>query len=192
MLNIVLFGPPGSGKGTQSEKLVEKYTLGHLSTGDILREEVKNQTETGKKAKAIMDKGELVSDNIVVEALENKTKTKLNAPGLIFDGFPRTVPQAGMLDDMLKKYDLNIDLVIAIDVDEDELMKRLLGRAIILGRADDNEATIKNRIEVYKSQTLPLFEHYKKQGKLFPVNGIGTVDEIFARITKVIDSYTSK
>ena len=192
MLNLVLFGPPGSGKGTQSEKLVEKYLLAHLSTGDILREEVKNQTETGKKAKAIMDKGELVSDSIVVEALENKTKTKLNAPGIIFDGFPRTVPQAGMLDEMLKKYNLNIDLVIAIDVDEDELMKRLLGRAAILGRADDNEATIKNRIDVYKNQTLPLFEHYKKQGKLFPVNGIGTVDDIFGRITKIIDGYKTK
>ena len=192
MLNLVLFGPPGSGKGTQSEKLVEKYLLAHLSTGDILREEVKNQTETGKKAKAIMDKGELVSDSIVVEALENKTKTKLSAPGIIFDGFPRTVPQAGMLDEMLKKYNLNIDLVIAIDVDEDELMKRLLGRAAVLGRADDNEATIKNRIDVYKNQTLPLFEHYKKQGKLFPVNGIGTVDDIFGRITKIIDGYKAK
>ncbi len=191
MLNIVLFGPPGSGKGTQSEKLVEKYKLAHLSTGDILRVEVKNQTETGKKAKAIMDKGELVSDQIVVEALENKTKTVLQSPGIIFDGFPRTVPQAGMLDEMLTKYNLKIDLVVAIDVNEDELMKRLLGRAVILGRADDNETTIKNRISVYNNQTLPLFEHYKKQGKLFPVNGIGSVDEIFDRIVKVIENYNA-
>jgi len=187
MLNIVLFGPPGSGKGTQSDKIVEKYKLAHLSTGDILREEVKNQTETGKKAKAIMDKGELVSDSIVVEALENKTKTKLDAPGIVFDGFPRTIPQAGMLDEMLDKYKIKIDLVIAIDVNEEELMKRLLGRAAVLGRSDDNEATIHNRIEVYKNQTLPLFEHYKKQGKLHQVAGVGSIDDIFGSIVNVIE-----
>lgn len=192
MLNIVLFGGPGSGKGTQSAKLVEKYNLSHLSTGDILREAVKNQTEVGLKVKAIMERGELVSDEIVLEALEAKAITKLNTPGIIFDGFPRTIAQAGMLDAMLAKHGTQIDLIVAVDVKEDELTKRLLKRAEIEGRADDNEATIKNRIGIYNGQTFPLFELYLKQGKMAAVDGMGTVDEIFGRIVEAIDKHQCK
>jgi adenylate kinase len=187
MLNIVLFGPPGSGKGTQSEKLIEKYKLVHLSTGDLLRNEITNKTELGIKAKAIMDKGELVSDEIVIGMIRNKLNSNKNSNGFIFDGFPRTVAQAGTLDKLLEESGKPISLMVTLDVQKDELVKRLLKRGEQTGRADDNLQTIENRINVYMNQTAPVIEFYKKQGKYRPVQGIGTIEDIFLRIVKEIE-----
>ena len=188
MLNIVLFGPPGSGKGTQSEKLIEKYKLVHLSTGDILRNELVNKTELGMKAKSIMDKGELVSDEIVIGMIGNKLNSNKNSQGFIFDGFPRTVAQAGALDKLLSESGNPINIMVTLDVPKDELIKRLLKRGEQTGRADDNLQTIENRINVYLNQTAPVIEFYKKQGKYHPVQGIGSIDDIFFRIVKEIGS----
>jgi adenylate kinase len=188
MLNIVLFGPPGSGKGTQSEKLIEKYKLVHLSTGDLLRNEIANKTELGMKAKAIMDKGELVSDDIVIGMISNKLSSNKDSNGFIFDGFPRTVAQAGALDKLLDKNGKPISLMVTLEVQKDELVKRLLKRGQETGRADDNLQTIENRINVYFNQTAPVIEFYKKQGKYHPVQGVGTIEDIFNRIIKEIES----
>ena len=188
MLNIVLFGPPGSGKGTQSEKLIEKYKLVHLSTGDLLRNEIANKTELGMKAKAIMDKGELVSDDIVIGMIRNKLNSNKSSNGFIFDGFPRTVAQAGTLDKLLAESGKPISLMVTLDVQKEELVKRLLKRGEQTGRADDNLQTIENRINVYLNQTAPVIDFYKKQGKYRPVEGIGTINEIFLRIIKEIES----
>ena len=188
MLNIVLFGPPGSGKGTQSEKLIEKYKLTHLSTGDLLRNEIYNKTVLGMRAKTIMDKGELVSDEIVIGMIRNKINTNKDAKGFIFDGFPRTVAQAGALDILLKELGHPIAVMIALEVNKEELVKRLLKRGEQTGRADDNLTTIENRINVYTTQTSPVIEFYSKQGKYQPVEGLGSIDEIFIRITKGIDN----
>ena len=188
MLNLVLFGPPGSGKGTQSEKLIEKYKLVHLSTGDLLRNEIANKTELGMKAKAIMDKGELVSDEIVIGMIRNKLNSNRNAEGFIFDGFPRTTAQAGTLDKLLADTDNPISLMITLDVPKEELIKRLLKRGEETGRSDDNLQTIENRINVYLNQTAPVIEFYKKQGKYHPVQGVGTIEDIFLRIVKEIES----
>ena len=187
MLNIVLFGPPGSGKGTQSEKLIEKYKLVHLSTGDILRNELANKTELGLKAKSIMDKGELVSDEIVIGMIGNKLNSNKNAKGYIFDGFPRTVAQAGALDILLTESGNPISLMVTLDVQKDELIKRLLKRGEQTGRADDNLQTIENRINVYMNQTAPVIEFYKKQGKYRSVSGIGSIEDIFLRIVMEIE-----
>jgi len=188
MLNLVLFGPPGSGKGTQSEKLIEKYQLVHLSTGDLLRNEIANMTELGMKAKSIMDKGELVSDSFVIGMIGNKINTNLEAQGFIFDGFPRTVAQAAALDVLLSGKRLSISLMITLDVDKEELIQRLLKRGEQTGRTDDNLQTIENRINVYLKQTSPVIDYYKIQGKYHPVRGIGKIDEIFDRIIREIES----
>jgi len=156
MLNIVLFGPPGSGKGTQSEKIIEKYGLIHISTGDLLREEVAAQTELGKQAKVIMDKGELVSDKIVIGMIRNKIKEHQNGAGFIFDGFPRTVAQARYLRKALTDYDERVWVLISLEVPREELLKRLLKRGELTGRSDDNLETINNRIDVYDNQTKPV------------------------------------
>ncbi len=187
MLNLVLFGPPGSGKGTQSENIIDRYDLVHLSTGDILRAEIANGTELGKKAKAIMDKGELVSDEIVIGMIRNKLQNNKDANGFIFDGFPRTVAQAEALDKLMDSLGEEISLMISLEVEKEELIKRLLNRGKETGRADDNLETIENRITVYQQQTSPVIDHYKSAGKHQPVEGVGEISEIFERIRKIMD-----
>jgi len=186
MLNIVLFGPPGSGKGTQSEKIIEKYGLIHISTGDLLREEVAAQTDLGMQAKEIMEKGELVSDNIVIGMIRNKLEENQDASGFIFDGFPRTVEQARELRKALTDYDDRVSLMISLEVPREELVKRLLKRGEETGRSDDNLETIGNRIDVYNRQTIPVTYYYDKMHKHVSVDGRGSVDKIFDRITEVI------
>lgn len=183
MLNIVLFGPPGAGKGTQSQNLISKYGLVHLSTGDLLRTEIARGTELGVKAKDIMDRGILVSDDIVIGMIENKLDANPSANGFIFDGFPRTKAQAEALDDLLQKKGTAISCMIALEVDEAELTRRLLDRGKDSGRADDrDEATIKNRINEYNNKTLPLKEYYSAEGKYHSINGVGSVSDIFNEI----------
>lgn len=180
MLNLVLFGPPGAGKGTQSENLISKYGLVHLSTGDILRSEIERGTSLGKKAKEIMDKGELVGDDIVIGMIESKLDENPNAKGFIFDGFPRTTAQAIALDDLLQKKGTGISGMLALEVEDEELVKRLLNRGQLSGRADDrNEDIIRRRILEYNTKTLPLKVFYSEQGKFHSIKGIGTIDEIF-------------
>jgi len=191
MLNIVLFGPPGSGKGTQSEKIIEKYGLVHISTGDLLREEVAAQTLLGKQAKEIMEKGELVSDSIVIGMIRNKLKEHKDGPGFIFDGFPRTVEQARELRKALARYDENVSVMISLVVPREELIKRLLKRGKDTGRSDDNLETINNRIDVYNNQTIPVTYYYDKMHKHAPVEGTGSVDNIFERIVEVISKVKS-
>lgn len=190
MLNIVLFGPPGAGKGTQAEKLINHYSLVHISTGDLLRSEIANATDLGKKAKEYIDKGLLVPDEVVIGMIESKLNSGTNVNGYIFDGFPRTIKQAEELDKLLDKRKEKIDLVISLEVEKEELIKRLLNRGKISGRSDDqNLETIENRINVYNKETAPLIEYYKEQGKYRGINGIGLIDEIFNNICKVIDEY---
>jgi adenylate kinase len=180
MLNIVLFGPPGAGKGTQSENLINKYGLVHLSTGDILRSEIARGTSLGTKAKEIMDRGELVSDEIVIGMIESKLDENPHAKGFIFDGFPRTAAQAVALDDLLQKKGTGISGMLALEVDDEELTKRLLLRGKDSGRPDDrDENVIRRRIQEYNNKTLPLKNYYHEQGKFHSIDGIGTIDEIF-------------
>ena len=180
MLNLVLFGPPGAGKGTQSENLINKYGLVHLSTGDLFRKEIARGTDLGKKAKDIMDKGELVGDDIVIGMIESKLDENPNVKGFIFDGFPRTSAQAISLDDLLQKKGTGISAMLALEVDDNELIKRLLLRGQHSGRPDDkNEDVIRNRIVEYNSKTLPLKKYYNEQGKFHSIDGIGSVDQIF-------------
>ena len=191
MLNIILFGPPGSGKGTQSEKVIEKYGLVHISTGDLLREEVAAQTELGKQAKEIMDKGELVSDKIVIGMIRNKLEEHQEGAGFIFDGFPRTVDQARELRKALTDYDERVGVMISLEVPRDELVKRLLKRGKDTGRSDDNLETINNRIDVYNRQTIPVTYYYDKMHKHAAVDGIGSVNKIFDHIVEVISKVKS-
>ena len=180
MLNLVLFGPPGAGKGTQSENLINKYNLVHLSTGDILRSEIARGTDLGRKAKDVMDRGELVGDDIVIGMIESKLDQNPNAKGFIFDGFPRTAAQATALDDLLQKKGTGISAMLALEEDNDELVKRLLLRGKDSGRADDqNEDVIRRRIQEYNNKTLPLKNFYSEQGKFHSIKGIGSIDEIF-------------
>src|SRR6218665_1599305 len=180
MLNIVLFGPPGAGKGTQSENLINKYGLVHLSTGDILRSEIARGTDLGRKAKEIMDRGELVGDDIVIGMIESKLDENPHAKGFIFDGFPRTVAQAIALDDLLQKKGTGISGMLALEVNDDELLKRLLLRGQASGRPDDrDENVIRRRIDEYNNKTLPLKNYYSDQGKFHSIQGIGSIDEIF-------------
>ena len=190
MLNLVLFGPPGAGKGTQSEKLIQKYNLVHLSTGDILRGEITQGTELGLEAKKLMDEGILVPDEVVIGMISNKLDSNKNANGFIFDGFPRTVAQAEALDELLKSKSSAISGMIALVVNDDELEKRLLNRGKNSGRPDDaNPEIIRKRIVEYNSKTAPVANYYKDQGKFTSINGIGTVDEIFGSICKVVDTF---
>lgn len=190
MLNIVLFGPPGAGKGTQSEKLIEKYQLVHLSTGDLFRKHLGEGTELGKLAQKYMDEGKLVPDEVVVGMVEDKISHHLDANGFIFDGFPRTVHQASALDDMLKKHNLEISGMIALDVPEEELKTRIKERAKTSGRVDDqDENKINTRIKVYKDETAPVAEYYKNQDKYNEIHGVGTIEGIFHNITEVIESF---
>ncbi len=187
MLNIVLFGPPGSGKGTQAENMIRKYGLNHLSTGDLLRAEIAGQTDLGRKAKAIVEKGELVPDEIVIGMIEKRVSAEENPKGFIFDGFPRTVEQARALDEMLDSRNTGITLMITLEVDRQELINRLLKRSEKEGRPDDNLETIENRIRVYEDQTTPVMDYYDQQGKARYVDGMGSIEEIFSRIVKVIE-----
>lgn len=187
MLNLVLFGPPGAGKGTQSENLIAKYNLVHLSTGDILRSEIARGTDLGLKAKGIMDRGELVSDEIVIGMIDSKLDANPNAKGFIFDGFPRTTAQAVALDDLLQKKGTGISAMIALEVNDEELTARLLKRGLESGRPDDaNESIIRRRIQEYNNKTLPLKNYYSEQGKFHSIHGIGTIDEIFNSIVERI------
>ena len=188
MLNLVLFGPPGAGKGTQSEKIIEKYKLVHLSTGDILRAELKAQTDLGQEAKKFMDKGELVPDSVVIGMIESKVDKNLDAKGFIFDGFPRTTAQAKALDELLTRKNLSITVMLSLEVEHDELVKRLLGRGKDSGRADDQDVNIiENRISVYNKETTPVIDYYAAQGKHKGIEGMGSIDDIFGRLCAAID-----
>jgi adenylate kinase len=187
MLNIIIFGAPGSGKGTQSENLIKKYNLAHISTGDVLRAEMKNGTELGKLAEGYISKGQLVPDDVVIGMLANVLDSKKDAPGVIFDGFPRTIAQGEALEKMLKERGQDVSVVVSLEVDEPELIDRLIKRGQQSGRSDDNLETIKSRLDVYKSQTSPLKEHYKNSGKLASIKGVGTVEEIFDLIADAVD-----
>lgn len=188
MLNIVLFGPPGCGKGTQSEKLIEKYQLDHLSTGDILRAEISNQTELGKEAKTFMDKGALVPDEVVIGMIATKIDSNKNAKGFIFDGFPRTTAQAEALDKLLNKRKIPITCMLSLEVDHDELVKRLLNRGLTSDRSDDqNHEIIDNRIKEYHNKTAPVIKFYDSQNKFHSIAGMGSIEEIFNRLCKTID-----
>ncbi|MCW3085603.1 MAG: adenylate kinase [Bacteroidetes bacterium] len=193
MLNIVLFGPPGAGKGTQSEKLIEKYHLVHLSTGDILRGEIAAGTELGKEAKKLMDAGALVPDEVVIGMISAKLDHNANAKGFIFDGFPRTAAQAEALDKLLSEKNTAITAMIALEVNDEELTKRLLLRGKDSGRADDqNEQIIRNRINEYNNKTAPLKAYYTNQHKFQSIHGIGSIDEIFASLSAVMDEKKAK
>jgi adenylate kinase len=189
MLNLVLFGPPGAGKGTQSEKLIEKYQLVHISTGDIFRSHIKNQTELGKQVSQIIAEGNLVPDSITIAMLEEVIKDNAEAKGFIFDGFPRTVAQAEALDAFLTSIGQRITGVVALDVTEEELTQRIAKRQEISGRADDAADKLKKRIEEYFSKTIHVLPYYEKQGKLAKVDGIGEIDTIFQSLTYIIDKY---
>ncbi len=188
MLNVVIFGAPGSGKGTQSERIVEKYGLDHISTGDVLRGEIAAGTELGKIAKTLIDNGQLIPDALMVDILAAKLDSLVGSKGVIFDGFPRTIAQAEALKKLLNSRDQDVTVMIELDVPEEELMTRLLKRGAESGRADDNEETIKKRLVVYAEQTSPLKEWYKNDGKHCYINGFGELDRIFADIVAAIDS----
>jgi adenylate kinase len=189
MLNLVLFGPPGAGKGTQSEFLVKRYSLVHLSTGDLFRFNIKNETELGLLAKSYMDKGALVPDSVTISMLEDAVNKNPDAKGFIFDGFPRTNAQAEALDAFLNGLDVSITSMIALEVGEQELKARLLQRGKTSGRADDADpAVIQNRINTYNKETAPVKNYYDAQGKYRGVNGLGSIEEITNRLIQVIDA----
>lgn len=190
MLNLILFGPPGSGKGTQSENILKKYQLIHLSTGDILRDQVKRATPLGIKAKELMDQGMLVPDEIVIGMISERVDTGIadKTNGFIFDGFPRTVAQAEALDKMLQSKNTTITVLVALKVSDEELTKRILERGKTSGRSDDTDVSIiQKRIEEYKNKTTPIADYYSKQSKYVAVEGEGTIDEIFASICEAVD-----
>ena len=189
MINLILFGPPGSGKGTQAAQLVEKYNLVHISTGDLFRYEMGNNTPLGEKAKAFMAKGELVPDEVTIGMLRNKVEAHPEAPGFIFDGFPRTIPQAEALDALLTSMDTAVSGLIALHVDDEEIVERILLRGATSGRADDNdEAVVRKRITVYKNETTPVFDYYAAQHKSYNVDGIGSIPEIFERLCALVET----
>jgi len=190
MVNFLIFGPPGSGKGTQSVKLAEKFNLMHLSTGDMLRAEIASGTELGRKMSSIMSKGELVPDEVVIELIASKIDATRNRAGFLFDGFPRTVAQTAELEKMLNERGMKIDSMLVLDVDHDELVKRLLLRADQSGRPDDKDlSVIECRIDVYKSKTEPIIDYCRKKGIYKPVNGMGSIDEIFDRLCGSMESF---
>lgn len=188
MLNLVLFGPPGAGKGTQSQKLIEKYGLVHLSTGDLLRSQISAGTPLGLRAKTLMDEGVLVPDEVVIGMIDSKLQENRHAPGFIFDGFPRTVPQAEALDALLEKNGTFITKMVALEVADDELTRRLLERGLTSGRPDDrNEALIRRRVQEYNDKTLPVADYYRRQGRFSSIYGIGDIDTIFQKICSSIE-----
>lgn len=189
MFNLILFGPPGSGKGTQSAKLLEKYKLLHISTGDLLRDEVARQTPLGIEAKNYMDRGALVPDEVVIGMISSKIDENPETRGFIFDGFPRTKQQAIALDTLLNAKNAPINLVLALEVADEELTKRILNRALTSGRADDTEDVIKKRVEEYRAKTEIVAAHYAETDKVKYINGEGKVDEIFDLLSAEIDSF---
>lgn len=189
MLNIVLFGPPGAGKGTQAEKLQQKYGILHLSTGEVIRQEINRGTELGRLAAQQMEGGKLASDELVLDIIENYLQEHRTAPGVIFDGFPRTLPQAEAFDSMLQKIGTKVTVMLALEVPDEVVTERILTRGKTSGRADDQSLeTIQNRIAVYKKQTAVVADFYKKQDKFRAINGVGTIDEIFDRLCAAIDA----
>ena len=187
MLNIVIFGAPGSGKGTQSERIVEKYGINHISTGDVLRAEIKNGTELGKTAKGYIDQGQLIPDELMIDILASVFDSFKDSKGVIFDGFPRTIAQAEALKKMLAERGQDVSVMVDLDVPEEELMVRLIKRVKYSCLADDNEETIKKRLHVYHSQTAPLIDWYKNEKKYQHINGLGTMEGIFAEICEAVD-----
>ncbi len=188
MLNLVLFGAPGSGKGTQSEKLIDRYGLYHISTGEVLRDHIKRQTELGKTADKYISQGQLIPDELMIgildEVLENEAKDK---PGVIFDGFPRTSPQAKALKELLRKRGTELHAVVGLEVPDEGLVERLINRGKMTGRADDNPETIEKRLNVYHTQTIPLRDYYLDEGKYLKIDGMGDIDGIFSQIAGEID-----
>lgn len=189
MLNFVLFGPPGAGKGTQSQKLIDQYQLIHISTGDLFRAHIKNQSPLGQKVSELIADGQLVPDEITIAMLEEEVDKNPGAKGFIFDGFPRTVPQAIALDEFLESKGSNIAGVIALDVDQEELTKRIAQRQLESGRVDDQADKLQKRIDEYFSKTIHVLPYYEAQGKLSKVNGIGNIDAIFTELRAVVDQY---
>lgn len=189
MLNLVLFGPPGAGKGTQAEFLIQTFGLIHLSTGDLLRSEIAAGTELGKKANEFMAKGELVPDEVVIGMIKSKLESNPEAKGFIFDGFPRTVDQAKALDKLLEENGTPMSAMLCLEVEKEELISRLLSRGKVSGRVDDqNQKVIENRIKVYREKTEPIIEYFRPQNKHYGINGMGSIDEIAGRISKVVSS----
>jgi adenylate kinase len=189
MLNLVLFGPPGAGKGTQAEYLIKSYQLVHLSTGDLLRSELAAETELGLEAKKFMEKGELVPDAVVIGMIKSKLNSTTGAKGFVFDGFPRTVEQAKALDTLLNENGTPISGMLSLEVEKQELIYRLLNRGVSSGRLDDqDQSVIENRINVYNEKTTPLIKYYDGQGKHFGINGMGTIEEIAERLKTVVSS----
>lgn len=187
MINIVIFGPPGCGKGTQSARITEKFGLVHLSTGDIIRDEINSESKTGKRLKKIVEKGNLVPYELIINIFESALKNNREATGFIFDGFPRTLKQAKDLDKILKKNKRNISVVIALMVDDNQVVERLLQRAKIEGRKDDTEEVIKNRLKIYKEKTTPLIDWYQQRGKYIEIEGDCAIDDIFHHICEIIE-----
>ena len=192
MLNLILFGAPGSGKGTQAAKIVEEFGLLHISTGDLFRYEMGNNTPLGLQAKRYMSQGELVPDEVTVGMLKNKVLANPTVPGYIFDGFPRTHAQAQALDELLEEMNSEITLLLALAVDDEEIVKRILSRGETSGRSDDrDEEIIRNRIEIYKDETSPIFDYYQKKGKSISIDGIGGIEEIYDRISRILKEIKS-
>jgi adenylate kinase len=192
MLNIALFGPPGAGKGTQSVDLIKKYNLGYIATGDILRQEIKEGSELGLKAKHIIEQGGLVSDEIIVQIIEKKIETNSDLNGFLFDGFPRTFVQAYILEGLLLKLHTSLNTLLSLEVPRDESVKRLISRGETSGRSDDNEEVINNRLDEYEQKTLPVLDFYKERGKYVPINGVGSIKSIFEDITETIHTNLRK
>lgn len=193
MLNIVLFGPPGAGKGTQSEKLITHYNLTHISTGDLFRKHLGEGTELGQQVRSYMDAGKLVPDQLVINMVDDKLKEEQGTQGIIFDGFPRTITQAKALDDLLEKKNMPITGMVALEVPDEELIKRLLERGKTSGRADDQDKKkIATRLDVYRNETLPVANYYQEQGKYVSVDGVGKIEEIFDKITRGIEQLKAK
>lgn len=187
MLNIIIFGAPGSGKGTQSQKLIDKYHLTHISTGDILRNEIEKHSKLGELANKYMSQGQLVPDDVVINILDELLAHNPDNVGYIFDGFPRTLKQGEAMDEMLSSRKESVNVVLSLEVDDEQLTDRLIKRGEVSGRNDDTPETIKSRLQVYYRQTAQLKDYYAEQNKLVKIDGMGTVDDIFARIEKVID-----
>lgn len=188
MFNLILFGPPGSGKGTQSEKLIAQYGFKHLSTGDLLRAEIANKTPLGLEAKSLMDKGQLVPDEVVIGMISSALEANPGVPGFLFDGFPRTTAQAAALDKLLSLKGSSIGVVLFLQVPDEELIGRMVNRAKTSGRADDADpAVLQKRLDVYKRDTLPVSGHYGALGKVVEIEGVGTVDDIFGKLCAEID-----
>lgn len=188
MFNFILFGPPGSGKGTQSIKIAEKYNLAHISTGDIFRRNIKEKTELGIKVKSVIERGELVPDELLIDILDDAMSKVTGKDGYVFDGFPRTCQQARDMDVLLSTKKESVSIVLALDVNDEEIIGRLLKRAELQGRKDDTKEVIENRLDIYNKQTQPLIKFYREQNKFTSVNGIGGVEDICNSICTVINS----